>query len=285
MTILRQKMIDAMKLRRFSESTQDNYVDAVAGLARHYNQSPDKIGKEKVQAYLLHLSEERKLSWSSCNIVSSALRFFYGQVLCDEKMKLWIPPRKCEKKLPVILSRQEIERLFYATDNIKHRAMLMTAYGGGLRVGELVSLQVADIQSDRGMIHVRQGKGKKDRYTLLSQRLLGELRQYWKLYKPPCWLFPGRSLERPMRRDTVKEFYAAAKIAAGIIREGGIHTLRHCFATHLLEAGVDLRTIQMLMGHGSILTTMRYLQVTSKQLEKVRSPLDLLDPPVGKPVQ
>lgn len=285
MSILRQRMINAMKLRRFSESTQERYVEAVAGLACFYKAPPDAIDKEKVQGYLLHLSEERKLSWSYCNLVASALRFFYGQVLCNEQMKLWIPPQKSAQRLPVILSREELERLFSATSNLKHRVMLMTTYAAGLRVSELVNLQIVNIQSARMMIHIRQGKGRKDRYTLLSQRLLFELREYWKQYRPRLWLFPGRLPDRPICTHTVDVVYAMAKAAAGISREGGIHTLRHCFATHLLEAGVDLRTIQMLMGHSSLLTTMRYLQVTEKHVEKVRSPLDLLTLPTGKLTQ
>jgi len=282
MTILRQKMINAMKLRGFSESTQECYVNAVAGLAKYYNQSPDRIGKEQVQDYLLHLAEQRKLSWSTCNIVASALRFFYVQVLADESRKLWIPPRKRQQKLPMILSRQEMDRLFNAPGNRKHRVLLMTAYAAGLRVSELVHLKVEDIQSGRMMIRVRQGKGRKDRDTILSPRLLSALRTYWKQYRPPEWLFPGNQTDLPMQRDTAGRIYTKAKLAAGIRREGGIHTLRHCFATHLLEAGVDLRTIQMLMGHRSILSTMRYMQVTSKHLQEVRSPLDLLGLPGSK---
>jgi site-specific recombinase XerD len=188
------------------------------------------------------------------------------------------------KRLPEILSGKELERLFGVTTNIKHRVLLMTAYAGGLRVSEVVRLKVTDIHSDRMMIRVEQGKGRKDRYTLLSERLLGELRAYWKLKHPDPWLFPGHS-NLPMTREMAHHIYVTAVKKAGLRRQGGIHTLRHCFATHLLEAGVDLRTIQLLMGHNSIRTTVRYLQMTSKTLQGTRSPLDLIALPAGQPAQ
>ena len=282
MTKLRQKMINAMKLRGFSENTQESYVTAVAGVARFYNESPDRIGKEEVQAYLLYLSDERKLAWSSCRIVASALRFFYGQVLEMEGVNLWIPPRKTESKLPEILSREEVERLLSTPTNPKHRALLMSPYSVGLRVSEVVGLCVNDIESDRMVIHVRDGKGRKDRYTILSERLLVELRNYWRIDRPSTYLFPGQDLERPMSRDSAQLIYYKAKNKSGIRKRGCIHSLRHAFATHLLESGVDLRTIQVMMGHKSIRSTMRYLQVTSKHIGAVQSPLDLLDLPDGR---
>jgi integrase/recombinase XerD len=279
MTILRKKMINAMKLRGFSESTQEDYVKAVAKLAGFYHEPPDRIGRDKVQAYLLHLSDERKLSWSSCNIAASALRFFYRHVLENEDMRLWIPPRKMESRLPEILSGREVEKIVTTPANLKHRVLLMTTYAGGLRVGEVVSLRVRDIDSQRMAIRINQGKGRKDRYTILSERLLLELRAYWKQDRPPTYLFPGKDPEKPIKRSTAEDIYADARKAAGIDKKGGIHSLRHAFATHLLEAGVDLRTIQVLLGHGSLRSTMRYLQVTSKHMGAVRSPLDLLPRP------
>jgi integrase/recombinase XerD len=279
MTPLRQKMLDDMKLRRFSPRTQEAYVGAVAGLAKFYNQSPDTIDQKEVQAYLLYLMEERKLSWSSCNVAFSGLRFFYKETLGMDSMRLAIPPSKKKTQLPEILSAEELVCLFGSASNPKHRALLMATYGGGLRVSEVVRLQITDIDSKRMMIRVEQGKANKDRYTILSQRLLQELRLYWKMYRPPIWLFPGRDLNEHMHIGTAQRAYYHAKHKAGIRKGRGIHTLRHCFATHLLEAGEDPRTIQVLMGHSSILTTMMYLQVTRKKLASTKSPLDLLKIP------
>ena len=280
MTPLRQKMINEMLLRRFSLKTQEAYVAAVTGLARHYKQSPDKIDKQMIQDYLLYLMQKRKLSWSSCNVAVSGIRFFYTQTLGMDSMYLSIPPRKKDNKLPEILSTEELERLFAALTNQKHRTLLMTTYAAGLRVSEVVGLKLTDIDSERMMIRVQQGKGRKDRYTILSERLLKELRIYWKMYRPELWLFPsGTKQERFLSMNSAQRIYYHAKDVAGIQKGKGIHILRHCFATHLLEAGVDLRTIQMLMGHKSITTTMGYLQVTRKLLSSTQSPLDLLKIP------
>ena len=280
MTPLRQKMINDMKLRGFSPRTQGSYLEAVTGLAKYFNQSPDRLSKEQVQQYLLYLMEDKKLSWSSCNIAASAFRFLYGKTLEDETMRLSIPPRKKVKKLPEILSTQEVERLFAATDNPKHRMILMTVYGGGLRVSEVVKLKVNDIHKDRMTIRVDQGKGNKDRYTLLSKRLLEELRVYWTMYRPSLWLFPSsKDRNKPLHISTAQRIYYKSKEKAKITKGRGIHTLRHCFATHMLEAGHDVRTIQMLMGHSSIMTTMVYLQVTQKKLDATKSPLDLIEIP------
>ena len=274
---LRQKMINDMKLRRFAQSTQEAYVSAVADLAKYYNQSPDLLDKEKIQAYLLHLMEERHLAWSTCNVVVSGIRFFYTHTIGIDSMHLGIPPMKTQKKLPEILSAEEIERLFKCAFNLKHRAVLMTTYAAGLRVSEVVNLRLADVDSGRMTIRVCQGKGNKDRYTILSSRLLTELRTYYRECKPRFWLFHGTYNDRQMHIGTAQTMYYTAKKRAGITKEGGIHTLRHCFATHLLEAGVDLRTIQSLMGHTSIITTMGYLRVTSKKLAATKSPLDLIE--------
>jgi integrase/recombinase XerD len=277
MTPLRQKMINEMKLRNFSPKTEYAYVSAVAGLAQYFNCSPDKLNNENVQSYVLHLIEGRKLSWSTCNVVISGLRFFYDVTLSKQSISLAIPPRKKKKYLPEILSTEELERLFACTSNLKHRALLMTTYAGGLRVSEVVRLKLTDIDSKRMMIRVAQGKGNKDRYTILSHRLIKELHEYWKMYRPPTWLFQAQDLKRPMPIGTAQKIYYNAKSTAQIKKGKGIHTLRHCFATHLLEAGVDLRTIQTLMGHTSISTTIMYLQVTRKRLTSIKSPLDLLD--------
>ena len=279
MTKLREKMIKDMKIRRLAENTQQSYISTIANMALYYQKSPDLLNGEQVQDYLLHLMEERKLAWSSCNVAASAINFLYQVTLAQRQIRVKIPPRRGQKKLPQVLSKEELERLFNAATNQKHRAMLMTTYAGGFRVGELVRLKPIHIESDRMLIRVDQGKGNKDRYTLLSKRLLLDLRNYWRAYHPKTWLFPGRNSDKPLTTKSAEYAYNIAKWRAGIKRGRGIHTLRHCFATHLLEAGVDLRTIQMLMGHRSITTTMIYFQITSKRLTTIKSPLDLIDFP------
>ncbi len=280
MTQLRQKMINEMKVRNFAERTQQSYIETVAGLARHYNLSPEKISNDRVKEYILYLMQERKLSWNSCNVAISGMRFFYTHVIKRDSIHLSMPARKKESKLPEVLSSEELEFLFSCTETLKERALLMTTYAAGLRVSEVTSLKVKDINSKRMLIRVEQGKGNKDRYTILSKRLLEELRKYYRLYKPQTWLFPAsREKNKVIHIGTAQKIYYKAKKAAGITRGMGIHTLRHCFATHLLEHGEDLRTIQILMGHGSILTTMRYMQITSNKLSSTKSPFDLVEIP------
>jgi site-specific recombinase XerD len=274
-------MIRDMQLRNFSPDTQRGYINSVSGLAKHYRRSPDTISPEEIQDYIIYLLNVRKVAIGSCQTVVTGLRFFYTVTLGQDKSSVPIPPIKNARRLPEILSANELERMFAALGNIKHRMLLMTTYAGGLRVSEVVRLKVTDIHSDRMMIRVEQGKGRKDRYTLLSKRLLDELRDYWRIKRPERWLFPGRS-DGPLTREMAWQIYTKAVKKAGVKRRGGIHTLRHCFATHLLEAGVDLRTIQLLMGHSLIRTTVRYLQVTSKSLQGTRSPLDLLATPSNK---
>jgi site-specific recombinase XerD len=279
MTALREKMIKEMTLRRLSANTQRAYLDSVSGLARYYNESPEKMNKQMVQDYLFHLMQERKLAWSSCNVIVNGVRFFYTKVLGIDSETLSIPPQKKVKQLPEVLSTEELQCLLGGVSNQKHRTLLMATYAAGLRVSEVVKLKLTDIESKRMMIRVQQGKGNKDRYTILSKRLLKELRIYWKGYRPSLWLFSGRKPEQPMPKSTAAAIYYNAKDKAGIKRGKGIHTLRHCFATHMLEAGVDLRTIQVLMGHTSIMTTAVYLKVTRKQISSTQSPLDLLNIP------
>ena len=279
MTAMRQRMIKEMTLRRLSANTQRAYLDSVSGLARYYNQSPEKMNKQMIQDYLFHLLQERKLAWSSCNVIVNGLRFFYTKVLGIDSETLSIPPQKKVKQLPEVLSTEELQCLLGTVSNQKHRTLLMSTYAAGLRVSEVVNLKLSDIDSKRMMIRVQQGKGNKDRYTILSKRLLEELRIYYKRYRPSEWLFSGRKPEQPMPKSTAAAIYYNAKEKAGIKKGKGIHTLRHCFATHMLEAGVDLRTIQVLMGHSSIMTTVVYLKVTRKQISSTQSPLDSLNIP------
>lgn len=276
MSELRDRMIRDMQLRRFSDRTQESYLYGVRGIAKHYMRPPNQLTDREIQDYILYMLNERKLAWSTCNISVSALRFLYGTTLGRTSTCLSIPPRKTEQRLPQILSVQELERLFNVTRNPKHRALLMTVYAAGLRVGEAVRLKATDIDGDRMTIRIQQGKGRKDRYTTLSPRLLKELRGYWKRCRPSEWLFPGKFPDRPMPRDTAYTIYVKAQLKAGIHKTGGIHSLRHAFATHMLEAGVDLRTLQILMGHRSLMTTQRYLRVTRKNLGAPGRPMDLL---------
>lgn len=281
MSKLRTRMIDDMTLRGMAAKTQDGYVRAVAQLAVYYHRSPDRISDREVQSYLLHLMRERKLSWSSCNVAVHGLRFFYHQTLGREKTTFHIPGPRKPSRLPEILSQEEVARLFAHTRLPRHRVLLRTAYAAGLRVNELVHLRVCDIDSERMTIRVEQGKGAQDRYTLLSPRLLTELRSYWQLERPSPWLFPTRrgKAPRPMHYGTAERIYVAAKQRASIAKAGNIHALRHAFATHLLEAGTDLHTIQRLLGHHHITSTMRYLHLARKNVTDRTSPLDLLELP------
>ena len=277
MGVLRDRMIRELQLRRFAPATQKAYLEAVVGLTKHFGIAPDRLSPSQVQDYLLYLMTERHLQWNSVNTIVSGLTFFYTQTLRRPEVALAIPCRRSPRPLPEILSAAELEALFAAADNPQHRALLMTTYAGGFRVSEVVRLRPADIDSQRMMIRIVCGKRAKDRYTLLSPRLLDALRAYWRAYRPQTWLFPSPRGGRPFNDDTARIVFNQAKAKAGIRKGGSIHVLRHCFATHLLEAGVDLRTIQILMGHASITSTAWYLHLTRKTLERTRSPLDLLD--------
>lgn len=279
MTELRRRMDDDMLARGLADRTRESYLWAVTGLARFYHRAPDRISDGEVQAYLVHLIRDRQRSWSTCNIVVNGLRFFYHTTLKRDRTTFSIPSPRQSGKLPIVLSREEVQRLLTHAANQKHRTMLMTAYAAGLRLSEVLHLQVPHIDSARMTIRVAQGKGGQDRDTLLSARLLEALRAYWKVARPPEWLFParGQGPARPMGPSSLQKAYLTAKRRAGLTKPGGIHTLRHCFATHLLEAGVDLHTIQRLMGHRHLSTTARYLQLTRHTQIGPGSPLDLLD--------
>lgn len=283
MTELRQRMIDQMTLRGFSPRTHESYLEAVTGLALYYKQSPDQLKAAQVRAYLLHLERERHLSWSSLNVAVSGLRFFYFETLKWEPVAMEIPHRQKQSRLPEVLSREEVDRLFNALVNIKHRVLLMTTYAAGLRLSEVIHLRVRDIDSARMMIRVEQGKGRKDRYTILSPRLLDELRHYWKVRRPKEWLFPGSNPDRPLHESGAQRIYNQAQKRAGLRKGRGIHTLRHCFATHLLEAGVDLPTIQALLGHTAVTTTMRYVKVRQHHWQSNPGKFDLLAIPPKTP--
>lgn len=275
MTPLRQRMIREMQLRQFSRRTIESYVHAVLGLANHFHRSPDQLALEDVRSYLHHLLVERQLAQGTCNLRAAAITFLYREVLGQAAFQLRMR-RKHSGKLPEVYSREELVRLFTAAGNLQHRVFLMTTYAAGLRLNEVRHLRPAHIHSERMLIRVEQGKGHKDRYTLLSPQLLQELRAYWLAYRPGEWLFPNHKRNGPILRGTAQHIFYHCKRRAGLMRGHGIHTLRHCFATHLLEAGVDLRTIQMLLGHKSLQTTSLYLHVTEKKLTQLQSPFDLL---------
>jgi len=279
MTALRQQMDADMVVRGMAAKTREAYLGAVVGLVRFYRRSPDQISDAEVQSYLLHLIQERKRAWSTCNIAVHGLRFFYHVTLKRDRSTFSIPASRQPAKVPHILSTDDVRRILAATSNLKHHVMLATTYGAGLRVNELVHLRVTDIDAARMTIRVEHGKGAKDRYTLLSVRLLDELRTYWRQYRPRTWLFAGQRTDQPMDPSGIQRAYTAAKRRAGVTKRGGIHGLRHAFATHLLEAGVDVPTIQRLLGHRALSTTSRYFHLAHPTLLAHRSPLDLLDGP------
>jgi len=237
---LRDRMIRELRLRRYAAPTQKAYLEAVKGLAKYFWVAPDQLTAKQVQDYLLHLMIERKLQWNTVNTIASGIKFFYTQTLERPDIALAIPARRTPRSLPEILSAEELQRLFAATDNIKHRALLMTTYGGGLRVSEVIRLQVTDIDGQRRMIRVVRGKREKDRYTLLSERLLAELRGYWKSERPQPWLFPGKRGQQPMNDETARAIFNQAKAKAKIHKGGSIHVLRHCFARNRSQPLVSL---------------------------------------------
>jgi site-specific recombinase XerD len=275
MSKLREEMIRAMKLRNFSDKTQESYLYQIIKLAGHYGKSPIQLTHRELQDYLIYMKEKLDLSFSSCNVARSAIRFLYGNVLKDEDIYIAIPAQRTPRFLPEVLSVEEVMALINATTGFRNRMLLMTAYSAGLRLEELVCLKPIHIDGKRQVIRVVQGKGQKDRYTTLSQVFLKELRQYWQMYKPGEWLFYSTNPEKQISKSTVQKIFTNAKKKAGINRARGIHTLRHCFATHMLEAGYDIRRIQKMMGHKSISTTMIYLHVSRESVSNIKSPLDL----------
>jgi site-specific recombinase XerD len=250
-------MIYQMPLARLAPKTQAAYGAAVAGLATFSHRSPAQLSPDQIRRYLPHLLVDRHRSWSSCNQVACGLRLFYTKPLGWEPLYLNLPPRTGLSQLPQVLSIAELQRLFTSATNPRHRVRLMTTYAAGLRVSEVVRLQLTDIESERGLIRVEQGKGRKDRYTLLSTRLLTALRASWTLYRPTQWLLTGLDPHRPMPTGTAQKISYHTQRTAGITHGHGIHTLRHCFATHRLEAGGNVRTIQMWLGHRALDTTTR----------------------------
>jgi site-specific recombinase XerD len=280
MTDLRRRMIDAMTVRGFSPRTHASYVAAVRGLAKHYRRSPDALSREEVQAYLVHMITKRRLSWSTCSIAAHAFRFLYHVTLGWDRVEFDVPVPKQPQRLPEILSREEVARLIDTPPNPKHRLLLATAYAEGLRVSEVVRLRVADLDRKRMTLRVEQGKGRKDRIVPLSRKLLARFEEYWKSEPPRgVWLFASRTGKSHVDITVAQKVFFTAKLRTGIGKRCGIHGLRHAFATHLIESGADVPTVQRLLGHRSVTTTMRYFHLSQARLAAIRSPLDLLDAP------
>jgi site-specific recombinase XerD len=275
-TPLRQRMIDDMTIRNMSPLTQKAYVRAVRGFSGFFKRSPDKLTFEDVRNYQLHLLS-RGLEVATTIPIMCALRFFYGTTLGLPGVAEQIPLGRKPDTLPAVLARDEVVRFLKAVDDLKMRTLFTAIYAAGLRVSEAVALTAKDIDSARMVIAVRQGKGRKDRYVMLSEQLLVILRDYWKRDRPQLWLFPGVDPRRPVTTRTVQRACRQAAHAAGLDKTVTVHTLRHSFATHLLEQGVDIRVIQDLLGHRHITSTTRYARVALNAIRQIQSPLELLN--------
>jgi site-specific recombinase XerD len=270
-------MLEDLRLRNYSVRTQEAYIDQIEKFANYFGKSPELLGLEEIRTYQLYLVDEKKASWNTFNQAVCAMRFLYRVTLGKDWVIKHIPFQRREKKLPVVLSSQEVTQFFDAITNLKDKVMLMTAYSAGLRTSEIAALKVKDIDSKRMLIHIRQGKGKKDRYVMLAANLLDSLRLYWKVYRPSDWLFPGKSLDQQTCIDSIQRACKKASLASGLKKTVTIRALRHSFATHLLESGTDILTIQRLLGHGSVRTTTIYTHISDKRVHATRSPLDLLE--------
>jgi len=272
---LRRRMIEDMTIRNLSPATQRSYLHAVSKFSRHFDRSPDRLGLDEVHAFQVHLVATG-ISWPSLNQIVCALRFFYGVTLGQATIPERIAYAREPQKLPVVRSADEVVRFLEAIPSLKSRTALTTVYAAGLRVSEAVMLKIADIDSSRMVIRVEHGKGSKDRYVMLSPQLLRILRGYWRLARPKRWLFPGRDEERPLEQTALHAACRSARTAAGLAKEVTPHTLRHSFATHLLESGADIRIIQVLLGHANLQSTARYARVATKTISQTPSPLDRL---------
>jgi len=280
---LRQRMIDDMTVRNFAPNTQESYLHQVSLFARHFDRSPERLGPEEIRSYQIYLAKERKAAVGTRTVAVSALRFFYKVTLKRDWTFEMIPAPKSENRLPVILSPEEVLRLLQAAPSFPHHVIFSTMYGTGVRVSEAVHLRATDIDSQRMTIRIEQGKGRKDRYVQLSPKLLELLRSYWRKVRPGEWLFPGQVPTQPLGREAVADAVAHARERAGLKKQTSPHSLRHAYAVHLLEAGTDLRKIQLLLGHRSLSTTARYLRLATTSVCATTSPLDLLPYPVLDP--
>ena len=259
MTPLRRKMIDAMQLRGFSVRTHRSYLGAVSKLAQYYHRPPDQLTGAELQAFFLYLAKDRGLSGATCRLYLNAIRFLYVQVLGRDSFGVQLVIPKAAQRIPELLTRAEVRRLLAASTNYKHRTLLTTCYGCGLRVSEVVVLKIRDIDGERHLLRIEQGKGAKDRNVIISPTLLAALREYWRAIGPRNWLFPSREYLTPMSIESAQRAFNGAKRRAGIEKIGGIHSLRHAYATHQLAAGMPVHQLQRLLGHQDIRTTLRYI--------------------------
>lgn len=275
MTPLRKRMLEDMQMQNLALSTQATYIAKVAEFAKFFGISPDKLGPEDLRSYLKDRQERE--SKHTLRLTIFALRFLYKRTLGKNWPILNFPVRHPgERRLPTVLSASEVERFFQAIESVKYRAILMTAYAAGLRAREVVSLRVCDIDSQRMLIHIRHGKGERERTVMLSDRLLSALREYWKTERPKDWLFPGSPATKHLSTHAVYKVCKKAATNAGLSKRVSPHTMRHSFATHLLESGTDIRIVQVLLGHRSLRTTAHYTRVSTKLIHSTKSPLDAL---------
>lgn len=270
-----ERLREELIARNYSPKTIRIYYQFNLDFLKYNHKKPMEIDNEDVTNYLYHLSDQKKVSSSTLNTVFSALKFYYGELL-NKKLFFDIKRPKCDQKLPVVLSQDELKTIFSGISNFKHKVIVMLIYSAGLRVGEAVKLKIEDIDHHRKLIHLRSAKGRKDRYTLLSENIMESLDLYLKTYQPKTWLFPGRPEDTHLTTRSVEKIFERAVKTAGIIKNVSVHSLRHSFATHLLENGVDLRYIQKLLGHKSSKTTELYTHVTNKDLVNIKSPLDII---------
>ncbi len=283
MGALKDKMKKDMELKNLAERTIETYLKCATNFVRHYGKSPEQMDSESIKDFLYHLLKEKNSSQATINQHYSALKFLYETTLGRDWDTLKIPRSRREKKLPVVLSLDEVGEILKNVQKLKNRAVLTTIYSGGLRLGESTSLKVSDIDSQRMTIRVSQGKGNKDRYTLLGNRALDMLKVYWKRYRPKDLLFPSSAPDKPMHPTTVQKAFQEAPAKTAIRKKASVHTLRHSFATHLLEDGTELPYIQRLLGHSDQRTTAIYLHVAQKKLSKIVSPIDLIKEELDKP--
>jgi site-specific recombinase XerD len=282
---LRDKMIEDLRLRGYAPGTRYRYVRCAREYVAYHHRAAEEMGEREIRQFLLHLSMDRGLDPATCKTYVAALKFLYAITLGQKEVVERIPWPKVWQKLPDVLAGSEVDRLLGAFDSNKYRVIIMTAYGAGLRVGEVCKLQVEDIDSKRMLLHIRHGKGNRDRYVPLPERVLFALRRYWAVERPNSrYLFPGNASDRPISDTAVRRALHEAAARAGLTKRVTPHILRHTFATHLLELGTDLRVIQMLLGHASIRTTVRYTHMTHKHLARTKSPVDVLGTPRQKAI-
>jgi site-specific recombinase XerD len=271
---LRDQMLADLQLSGATQRTQETYLREAGNLAKYFNRSPAELGEDELKEYMLYLMKERHLSEGTFRFYVAALKFLYRTTLKREWAVEKIRYPRAKRKLPIVLDLSEVESLFAVTPNLKHKVILMITYSSGLRASETAHLKITDIDSKRMMVRISQGKGGKDRYSILSQTTLEHLRQYWRKYHPTEWLFNGAEKNDPISTNSIQQLFYKAKKRAGITKPASVHTLRHSFATHLIEAGTSLHHVQLLLGHRSPTTTTVYLHVSRLNLAQVISPLD-----------